>query len=257
MEQLHQILQLPEKCLLNKKLTKAFFKRNFQLTLSERKLLDDANIIQQIEWFASIKPQNANIAKFEDAEYIFEEIQVITVLLNDDALEKNAHRVIELIQKYIPYPIFLVLYNAHYFLCNTANKRINLNDTSKRTIQSMLSTNVISCSHPTQNQTLFMNQLAFHHLDKQHLKTCYQSYEGNLASLQISSLTGAFIGRPAERAICDVLKLDEIKKLQSEIASIKSKAMKETNLSTQVQLNNQVIGLQQKINILTAEISNL
>ena len=66
MESLNQILQLPERCLVNKKITKAFFKRNFDLTLTERKLLDDSAIIIQIDWIASLKPNQINIEGFNN-----------------------------------------------------------------------------------------------------------------------------------------------------------------------------------------------
>jgi len=233
-------MQLPEKCLLNKKLTKAFFKRNFPLTLSERKMLDDANIILQMDWIASIKPQNSNIAAYIDADYAFEEIQIITAMLSDDELEQHTNKVIDLIQKYIPYPLLLVVYDSNKCLWNTASKRIHLNDATKRTIESSLCTEWIDIDYPKENHQLFLKQCAFEYLDKHNLKTCYQSFESNITSLQAASVIGEYIIRPVERVKADVLKMQTIKALENEIIVLRNKALKETQLSTQVEINAQV-----------------
>lgn len=274
MEQLNNILQLPENCLLNKKITKAFFKRNFPLTLTERKLLDDANCILQMELVASIKHQNSNIPLYKDAEYIFEEIEIITVQLGEELSEKNTSKVIDLIQKYIPYPILLVVYNATQYLFNTTSKRINLNDTDKRTIESSLTTNVISNNTVISNEErnlhtlnvistkekshqLFLQQMAFEKLDKQNLKTCYQSFESNIASLQAVEFTGSFKPRQIERAKADVEKMTEIKSLENEILLLRSKAAKEAQLNIQVEINNRVLTIQRKLNSLKILINDI
>ena len=254
MEQLNNILQLPPKSLLNKKLTKAFFKRNFPLTLTERKLLDDAGIIQQMELVASIKPNNSNIAAYADETYIFEEIEIITIKLECGTAAKNGHKVIDLIQKYIPYPILLILYDTTGFLYNTASKRVNLKENGKRTIETCLTTPWMQLDHLTSYQQLFLQQCAFEWLDKQNLQTCYQSYETNIASLQVAAITGIFTTRPIERAKADVLKMEALKRLEMEVAIIKKKAATETQLNTQVTLNNLVLALQQKIKALTLEL---
>ncbi len=240
MEQLINILQLPEKCLLNKKLTKVFFKRNFSLTLSERKLLDDANIVLQMDWIASIKPQNSNIAAYMDADYTFEEIQIITAMLSDDELEQQANKVIDLIQKYIPYPLLLIVYDNNKYLWNTASKRIHLNDATKRTSESSLITEWIEINNSTTNQQLFLQQCAFENLDKHNLKACYQSFESNITSLQAATITGEYKVRPVERLKADVLKMEAIKTLDNEIIVLRNKALKETQLNVQVQINNEV-----------------
>jgi hypothetical protein len=53
MDALNTILQIPERCMVHKKITKAFFKRNFDLISGEKTLLD--NLIA-IDWLASISP---------------------------------------------------------------------------------------------------------------------------------------------------------------------------------------------------------
>ena len=78
MEALNTILQIPERCLVNKKITKAFFKRNFDLTSSEKALLDDFNAISTIDWFASVSPSNSNINPYNQDQALYFQQQKVS-----------------------------------------------------------------------------------------------------------------------------------------------------------------------------------
>lgn len=240
MELLNQILQLPERSLVNKKITKAFFKRNFDLTLSERKFIDDAAIILQIEWLASLKPEQINIPGYNAEQTIFDEIQIISVQTSDIDFDKNKSKIIEFIQKYIPYHLFLGAYNNKEFILNVSSKRINLNDSSKRTIEKSLTTENISVSEQNEKQKIFLSSLTFSNLDKDNLKTVYDSYSQCITALQTAQLTGTYSNRPIERSKQDIDNLEKIKKLESEIVTLQLNAKKETQLNTQVQINAEV-----------------
>ena len=112
LNQIINILQLPESCLVNKKITKAFFKRNFDMTSAEKNLLDDYNAISAIDWIASISQANANVPTYQDYESTFEEIQVVAVNTSPESLNKNAPKIIDLVQKYIPYHMILFVHNG-------------------------------------------------------------------------------------------------------------------------------------------------
>ena len=97
MDNLNNILKIPERCLVNKKITKAFFKRNFDLTSNEKILLDDFNIIATIDWLANVRPSTANISRYQDENYLFEEVQVIAVQTAENNFDYNHFRIAELI----------------------------------------------------------------------------------------------------------------------------------------------------------------
>ena len=240
MEQLLQILQIPERCLVNKKITKAFFKRNFDLTLSEKKLLDDYVSVEQIDWLASIKPNHSNIEGYTDSQMVFEEIQVISVLCNAADFEKTKQKIIDLVQKYIPYHILLCVCNSKEFVLNTCYKRVSMNDSSKRTIEKSFVTETISFAEPFDKQQAFLASIAFENLDKHNLRTLYESYSASITALKTAELTGAFANRPIERSKQDVLHLDEINKLEKEIIVLQNQAIKETQLNVQVKINAEV-----------------
>ena len=237
MDNLLHILQIPESCMVNKKITKAFFKRNFDLTVAEKKLLDDSTTIIQMEWLASIKPENSNILSFTHEQSVFEELVIMTVQTGDDDFDKNKQRIAELIQKYIPYHIVLCIYNSSKLVFNTCEKRINQNDSSKRTVEKFYFTENISSTFPTEKQKSFIKSLAYSELDKQNLKTCYDAYTNRLVALQAAELAGVYTVRKNERSKQDVQHLENIARLQSEILVLQNNAVKETQLNIQIELN--------------------
>src|SRR5688500_15974585 len=121
MEKLIPILQLPERCFLETRLTKAFFKRNFELTNSEKALLDDFATVNTMEWLACISPANANIPPYKDGLYLYEEVQIISVQTCESGFDRNRQKIAELVQKYIPYPVLLCIYYESAFVLNTCD----------------------------------------------------------------------------------------------------------------------------------------
>jgi hypothetical protein len=225
---------------VNKKITKAFFKRNFDLTSAEKTLLDDFNAISAIDWLASVSPANSNINPYKDEQYLFEEVQIITVHTSEPDFEKNHPRITDLIQKYIPYPILIFIVNDHVFVLNACDKKINQNDPSRRTIEKKYSTEPIGQPETSERQQSFLNSLAFSELDKTNLKTFYDSYIQRMIALQAAELRGVFTPRTKDRTQSDMEKLEKIEALQKEIQVLQSQAKKETQLNLRIVLNTQI-----------------
>lgn len=240
MESLVQILQLPERSLVSKRITKVFFKRNFDLTLTERKLLEDFSTIIQIDWLASLKPNNVNIEGYNQDQITVEEIQVISVLTSEDEFGKYYQKIVDLIQKFIPYHILVCVYNTNEFVLQTCNKRVNLNDSSRRTIEQCFITEPIAIADPNDKQQAFLASLAFGNLDKHDLKTLFDTYSQSIVALQTATITGSYTNRPIERSLEDVNRLATIKKLENDIQILTSQAKKETQLNLQVKINAEV-----------------
>lgn len=243
MDYLKDILQIPDHCLVNKKITKAFFKRNFDLTLSEKKLLEDFNSIIQIDWLASIKQSNTNIQSFETDQYVYEEIQIISLKTGVNVSENGKFKIIELIQKNIPYHILLCVYNENDFILNTCDKRVNQNDQTKRIVEKTYYTDYINFANPTQSQLYFIENLNFLLLDKDNLKSFYDSYTTRIIALKASSINDSFAIHSTLRSKLTIQYLENISILQSEILNLQNQALKETQLSIQVQIN---LTIQQK-----------
>ena len=255
MEQLNEILQIPERCLLDRKIHKTFFKKNFELTVSERKLLDDFSIVVGIDWVASISPTSANITKFEAGQFIYEEVQIISVHTNKDGFDKNVPKIADVVQKYIPYPIVLCIYHDDVFVMNTCDKRINQNDSTLRTIEQRYFTEPITLGGIDDKQQAFLNSIKYTRLDKTNLKTYYDGYSQGIVALQTAVFSGTFTQRNKERSDADVKTLQKMQALQNEIVTLQNLAKKETQLNQQIAINTQVQEKRKEIQHLQTLIS--
>lgn len=237
----NNIFQIPERLLLNKRITKAFFLKNFELSASEKKLLNGT--IETMEWFAAIKPNNSNIPAFINSEYSFEELQIMICTLPKNLLSKEGTNCIELFQKHIPYPIVLIVEDDDEFIINTCDKRINQNDKSKRTIQGYTNTKAISKLYKNELLSSFYSALNFEQFDKTNLQTLYKSYTKAIVQYQTAMVTGTFNQRTQKRSEEDMLRLLEIETLEKEITSLTNQLKKESQLNNKVNLN---IAIQRK-----------
>lgn len=240
LNQIANILQLPESCLVNKKITKAFFKRNFELTLSERILLDDFSMVVSIDWLASISPLNANVPSIFEQDATYEELQIIVLQTNSEHLEKQSKKLIEFVQKYIPYHIILIVHDGSNFIWNACTKRINSTDNNKRIIDKSFTSELINHKQPNQKHIAFLENLNFTVLDKTSLKTVYGSSIQQIVALQTADIKGGYMPRTAKRTQQDVAYLEQITQIEKEIVTLNNLAKKESQMNKRVELNTQL-----------------
>ncbi|RKS98642.1 DUF4391 domain-containing protein [Flavobacterium sp. 123] len=238
----NKILNIPERAIVSKKISKAFFIRNFELSSADKKILNE---IITMEWLASIKPSNTNIALFKNETYVFEEIQVMTCTLSGNLIKGTIDRVINLFQKHIPYPIVLVIENADEFVVNVCDKKINQNDKSKRTIEAFINSPNVSKLYKNELVGAFFEGLDFAILDKTNLETTYKSYTSAIVQFQTAMVTGTFNQRSSVRTEDDLKHLETIQKIEKEILTLSNQIKKESQLNTRVSLN---INIQKKRN---------
>jgi hypothetical protein len=254
--QIIHILQLPERSLVNKKITKVFFKRNFDMNSAEKNLLDDYNTITAIDWIASISQANANVPAYLDHESTFEEIQVIAVTTSTESLTKYAAKIIDLVQKYIPYHMLLIVHDGVNSIWNVTYKRINQNDNNKRTVDKKFTTDCITANSANKVHESFLEALSFRRTPSTNLKVLYDGYVQCFVSLTTAPIIGSFETRPTERTKEDVERLDRITSLEKEITTLANVAQKETQLNKRIELNTQVQQKRKQIELLKNSIIN-
>lgn len=249
----NDILQIPNRALLQKRLTKAFFTKHFTLSVAEKKLL--ANDILQMEWLASIKPENANIKSVVNNEYAFEEIQLFVITLADNQLGKLGEKTAKFIQKFIPYQAVVIVEDGFEFIVNVCDKRINQADKSKRTIEQYITTEPISKLYKNQLTEGFHKALGFDLLDKADLQTTYKSYIQAVVQLEAAMLTGNFKTRTTARSNEDMALLASIDEKELEITQLRTQLKAESQVNGQVQLNMVIQGKKQEIQDIKIKLS--
>jgi len=230
----NKILNIPDRAIINKKISKAFFIRNFELSSAEKKILNE---IIMMEWLASIKPSNSNITIVQNEFYIFEEIQVMTCTISGNLIKGTIDKVANLFQKHIPYPIVLVIENEDEFAVNVCDKKINQIDKSKRIIETFINSPNVSKLYKNELVDAFFKALAFAVLDKNNLETTYKSYTSAIVQFQTALITGTFNKRSSVRTEDDLKHLETIQRIEKEIITLSNQIKKETQLNTKVSLN--------------------
>lgn len=241
----NDILQIPERCLLNKRLTKAFFLKNFDLSATEKKLLNGT--IQNMEWMACIKTSNSNITTVINPNYVYEEIQVMICSLADNQLEVNGKNCLELFQKYIPYQMLVIVEDDTHFILNATDKRVNQHDKNKRTIETYFTSTPLSKLYTNEISTSFYEALKFETTDKTNMETLYKSYIQALVQFQTATITGNFKKRTKTRTEEDLIDILAIESIEKEIKSLSSKIKKESQISERVNLNVNIQNKRKKI----------
>lgn len=231
----NNILKIPERCVLDKRLTKAFFLKNFELSSAEKKLVN--NDITSMSWLASIRPATANIPAVVNSEYKYEEIQIMICTLEDNSLESLSEKCFSLFHKYIPYQMLVIVEDNNNFKMNVCDKRINQTDTTKRIAERFFNTAMLSKLYKNDLSDSLFKSIDFGALDKTNLELLYKSYIQAVVQFQAASITGEYIKRSNARTAEDMLNLEKIELLERDIISLKSQIKKETQLNKKIQLN--------------------
>lgn len=253
-ELFHKALHLPSKCLVNQKLPKAFFKRNFDLILSEKKLLADFSIIRAMEVLALINPETANITFYNDDTLSYEEIIILAVQTTSDQFESQKNKIIDLIHKYIPNPILLVIYDEKRMVVSVAEKRINSNDLTKRVIEKTYVTENIIYLTTTKAQDLFLSHLAFDKANKLDLRHYYNHFIQSIIGLQTAQINGTFVARSLNQSKENIVLLEQIERLKQQTTTLENTAKKETQIAEMVKWNAKIQQNRNQIKQLTEQL---
>lgn len=210
-----------------------------------------------MDWISSIKPSNSNIPEYRDEYYVFEEIQFMLCTLNENNLSENADKCISLFQKYIPYQIVLIVEDDNGFILNTCDKKINLNDKTKRTIERQISTPVISKLYKNEIISDFFDSLDFVKQDKVSLQRLYKGYINSIIQLQSSIVIGSFSKRTNVRTEEDLKLLDSMNIIEKEVIRLTNQLKKETQMSSKVSLNMEIQKKRKEIEIIKNKLSTL
>tara|TARA_B100001059_G_C17820717_1_gene578108 strand:+ start:213 stop:635 length:423 start_codon:yes stop_codon:yes gene_type:complete len=131
-------------------------------------------------------------------------------------------------------------------MLNLTNKRINLNDKSKRTIEKSFTTNRIN---KTETETVkeFVKALSFDRIDRTNLNTVYQSYINAVIQFKSSEITGVFNDQNLQNNQRDIESIERKEILEIEITTLKNQLKKETQLNSQVSINMEIQKRKQEI----------
>ena len=234
MENINEFLGLPKNCFVSTRLPKKAFTDNpeFELKKEEKDILKEE--IDSIYFEYSLKPAVLNIPHYEDDNIRYEEIEIFKIKINN---ENRYSKVCELIQKYIQYPILVILETNNSVKINGAIKKINKVDNSKLIIDEMIYTEWITKDKLTDKESSFLKSLSISNLNTNNLFSVYEGYINCIRSFIASKYKSKFEIKSIGEVSNAIKVLEEISDLENEVINLRNNLKKETNIGAKVEIN--------------------
>lgn len=238
----YEFFNIPRSCEVKNTIFKKFFYENADISSADRTLFID--VINKITWLYCLKPDIINIQPYKDGIREYNEVEYIEVDLSED---RRVNRIAEIIMRTIPYPMVLIFRLNNKFQLYVAHQRTNLNDSSKNTIEELISTQWVES-----NSNLFGTL----NIQKMRFSNFYAFYCDIIDVISIYnasvliSINPDISGEEARSLAA------EIEGLNKEIALLKTKLKNETQFNKKIGLNIEIRNLSKRQSQLTGGNKN-
>lgn len=231
-------MNIPKQCELGSTIFKKHFYENAKLNKKDKELF--IRHVDKIKWDYCLKPTNISIKQFKDDIREYNEIEFIKVKIK---VPDKTKRLAEIIMRSIPYPMILIFENRNRIQIFVAHQRINLADSSKNTVEELISTEWINLDDLDEQDKKLFESLNIKNLSFTNFYMFYNDIVDYIVKYNASKLAGKHVKENADE-IKDVY--DNIKAIENEIELIRGKIKKETQFNQQVQMNMQIKELEEK-----------
>ena len=226
-------LALPGSALINRRVPKSMLVENGAPTPGDKRRIRDG--IEEIRWLAVLKPTTIGVAEYRDAAREYLEIAVLQVTLRPGA---RADRIIELMHRAVPYPVFLIAWKAETPDISLAHKRWSQGEAAKTVVDGDIIAAELGEGFPIELSSAFCDSLSLSHQPRTTLYGLYQGWIDRLHALKVASITGDFLVPTSPVVAADRLTaLREYLRLDALIKDLRAAASKENQLARQVEMN--------------------
>ena len=243
-------LALPTDARVEQRVPKKLLLEQGAPTAADKRRIQDG--IDEVTWFAALKPTNIGVPAYRDQVREYLEIAVIGAVLRESA---KASRLAELLHRAIPYPVVLIAAEGDSVSLSLAHKRRSQGEAGAVVVEGMRVTAAFRHDTPSECEAAFLGSLAVSALQARDLFTLYQGWLDRVAALDAAVITGTFaLPESVERAAARRDALAAYYRLKREIANLRAQGQKETQMNRRVGLN---LAIQRLEAQLTRTLANL
>lgn len=235
------IIEFPIQCKISRTITKKDIYDVGNLKNNDK---NNFNIIKQIKICYNFNEDNMRITPYKTDEKDYEEIQVINVNLNEDKIkkinlfesktEKKLNKIVKIILRIIPYPIILSMQYKSYIKFFGSHISESKADSSKITLDELLSTKWIDYNNLGEFECDFINKIQIKNLDYSNFYNFYNSYITAIIQYDGALTVGGTVDKSPEE-IQEVYRQIEV--IDKEIRSLEKDLNEETQFNKQMELN--------------------
>lgn len=235
-------LELPNGARVDQRVPKKLLLEHGAPTAADKKQIQDG--VEELFWIAALKPTNIGVPIFRDQTREYLEIIVLAATLRTS----KKTRLIELIHRAIPYPVFLIAGLGDSAMVCLAHKRWSQGEHGAVVAEDIRRTAPFNPETPDALARSFLSGLTLSGLPTGDMFALYQGWIDRIAALEAATISGDF-QPPATAEASAALRegLDQHARLQSKIIALRSQATKEKQLNRRVALNLEIKRLEAKL----------
>lgn len=236
-------LQLPDKCLIEKRVFKTLFHEKAKLTATDKKWF--TNDIETIIWKYSLKPSQTLIHAFKEDEYTYDEIAVIEVQLKQG---NHIERLADVIHRAIPYPLLIIFRFKEAISFSIASKRFNLADSQAATIKEKWVTGWLKEALDNDIEKTFLEKLNYHTQSRLHMKVFYNGWIDLFNAYKVAQISGKFkLPSKQEAKEEQIHTLNQYREIEAQLVELRSELKKQDAFNNKVSLNVEIKALEKKL----------
>lgn len=225
-------LALPAAARVDQRIPKTLLVEHGAPTAGDKRRINEG--IDQIHWIAALKPSTVGVATYKDGVREYLEIAVLQLRLRPAA---KAPRLVELLHRAVPYPVFAIIEAGDVVSLSLADKRWSQGEADK----TVLDGEPVSVAAPLADSPgadEFAVALAVARQPQASLYALYQGWIDTLLALEAAHVTGNFVLlRTRERRQARREALGQCTVFDADIARLRKAATREKQMARKVQLN--------------------
>lgn len=234
-------LAIPPMARMDVRVPKKLLVENGAPTAADKRQLNDG--IEELLWVAALKPSTIGVPSYRDEIREYLEIAVLSLTLRPDA---KAQRLTDLIHRAIPYPVLLIQTQQTDVALSLAHLRWSQGQVGQTVLDASPIVAMLDAEASPTND--FLASLNVASQPRQNLQAFYNGWVARFEAYAAARLTGRFIPAPdASSSERRHAALEEHERLTRQIAGLRSRAAKETQLNHRVDLNLQVKQLEPRL----------
>jgi hypothetical protein len=231
-DRLFELLDLPERSYLGKRVYKRFFHEHAKLGVTDRKALSED--IDTILWQYTLKPSTVPIQPYHDDDREYLEVAVIQINMKN---QRRANRITGIVHRAIPYPVILVLVYDTMVLVSLAQKRLSRAESDAIVAEDFADSDWIDLAKTTDTEEQFLDSVNFRRLPATDFFVYYTAFFDRVVALNAARISGRFV---AEAIDSKRKHLERYTELNREIAEFRAAIKKEPAFNRQVELNGKI-----------------
>jgi hypothetical protein len=228
-------LGLPPESRVDQRIAKKLLVENGAPTAADKKAINDG--IEELSWIAELKSSNCGVPVYKDKEREYIEVAVLALSFRNGTKGGGASesRIIELVHRAIPYPVFLIASQAERIMLSLAAKRWAQNEGGRVVLDG--EPVVVKYEDRPWNGD-FLTGLSLGKQERRDFRSLYQSWTAQLVGYRVALVCDEFGNSEGARDLDgDTEALNEYARLQASLSALRSLVQRETQINRRVEIN--------------------